>query len=139
MSNKNIDRREIRCPVELTMSLITNKWKVLIVRDLLPGRRRFTQLRHSLSGISQKVLTANLRELEHDGLLKREVFAEVPPRVEYELTALGQSLREVIEVMIRWGSHYQQEQFGTGDEELARRMIFGPQRDEVKAEAAQTR
>lgn len=125
MTNKNIDKSAIRCPVELTMSLITNKWKVLIVRDLLHGRLRFTQLKHSLSGISQKVLTANLRELEHDGLLKREVYAEVPPRVEYELTDLGQSLREVIDVMIKWGSNYQKEQFGTGDEELARRLIFG--------------
>lgn len=98
------------CPVETTLLLISNKWKVLILRDLMAGRKRFRELKNSVSGISQKVLTANLRALEADGLLTRHAFAEVPPRVEYELTPLGQSLSPVLDSLSRWGSHYQQAQ-----------------------------
>ena len=74
------------CPVEITMGLIGDKWKILIIRDLLTGTKRFGELRKSLTGISQKVLTNNLRDMEKSGLVHREVFAEVPPRVEYSLT-----------------------------------------------------
>lgn len=77
------------CPVETTLTLIGNKWKVLILRDLLSGTKRFSELKRSLNGVSQKVLTTQLRAMEADGLVHREVFAEVPPRVEYSLTELG--------------------------------------------------
>lgn len=80
------------CPVEITMGLIGDKWKILIIRDLLTGTKRFGELRKSLNGISQKVLTNNLRDMEKSGLVHREAFAEVPPRVEYSLTETGWSL-----------------------------------------------
>ncbi len=95
------------CPVETTLSLISNRWKVLILRDLLPGTRRFGELKRSLGGVSQKVLTASLREMEADGLLTRRVYPEVPPRVEYTLTATGESLRPVLDAMSSWGTAYQ--------------------------------
>ena len=87
------------CPVEITMGLIGDKWKILIIRDLLTGTKRFGELRKSLTGISQKVLTNNLRDMEKSGLVHREVFAEVPPRVEYSLTDTGWSLRPVLELL----------------------------------------
>ena len=96
-----------RCPVETTLLLIGDKWKVLIIRDLLTGTKRFGELRKSLTGISQKVLTQHLRAMEESGLVNREVFAEVPPRVEYSLTALGQSLKTILDVMWQWGETYQ--------------------------------
>lgn len=102
ISNKKI----LDCPVATTISLIGNKWKLLIIRDLLGGTKRFGELRKSLSGISQRVLTENLRELEGDGLLDRKVYAEVPPRVEYSLNKTGLSLRPVIETMADWGTRY---------------------------------
>lgn len=94
------------CPVELTLSLIGNKWKFLIVRDLLVETKRFSVLKRSIGHISQKVLTDNLRQLEASGIVKRQVYAEVPPRVEYSLTPLGQSLDSVLDAMITWGDHY---------------------------------
>ena len=97
------------CPVATTLALISNRWKVLIVRDLLDGPRRFGELRRSVGDISQKVLTQNLRQMEQDGLLTRTAYAEVPPRVEYELTAVGQSLRMVLDAMWAWGEDYQRE------------------------------
>lgn len=97
------------CPVETTLLLISDKWKVLILRDLLDGTLRFGELRRSLGSVSQKVLTANLRQMERDGLVHRKVYPEVPPRVEYSLTETGKSLRPVIEAMRDWGSSYQAE------------------------------
>ena len=97
------------CPVETTLLLISDKWKVLILRDLLGGTLRFGELRRSLGSVSQKVLTANLRQMERDGLVHRKVYPEVPPRVEYSLTETGKSLRPVIEAMRDWGSKYQAE------------------------------
>jgi len=94
------------CPVETTLLLISDKWKVLILRDLLPGTKRFGELRKSIGHISQKVLTANLREMEDDGLVKRKVYAEVPPRVEYNLTKLGLSLKPILDAMWSWGEQY---------------------------------
>lgn len=91
------------CPVELTLSVIGGKWNVLILRDLLPGTKRFGELRRSLGGVSQKVLTDRLREMEARGLLERRVYAEVPPRVEYSLTELGRSLAPVLEALHAWG------------------------------------
>lgn len=98
------------CPVETTMMLIGEKWKVLILRDLLEGTRRFGELKKSLGTISQKVLTQNLRAMEEDGLLTRKVYAEVPPRVEYTLTERGYSLRPILDAMYAWGERYQGEQ-----------------------------
>lgn len=95
------------CPVETTLYLIGNKWKVLIVRDLLDGVKRFGALKKSVGGISQKVLTQNLREMEAAGLVSREVFAEVPPRVEYALTEIGMSLAPILAAMWNWGAGYQ--------------------------------
>ena len=125
MPASKIDRSTIACPVELTMSLISNKWKTLIIRNLLSGRKRFSELAKGLPGISQKVLTANLRELERDGLVLRTVYPEVPPRVEYELTEIGMSLKQIIEVMLVWGCSYQQKMYGHSNEALARKLIFG--------------
>ena len=94
------------CPVETTLTLISDKWKVLIIRDLLPGTKRFGELKKSIGGVSQKVLTAQLRQMEEGGLLTRTVFPEVPPRVEYTLTELGYSLRPVLDAMQNWGEAY---------------------------------
>lgn len=85
-----------RCPVEVTLSLISSRWVVLILRELIYGTRRFGQIRKALGGVSTKVLTQNLRTMEENGLLTARPLAEVPPRVEYTLTALGQSLRPVL-------------------------------------------
>ncbi|MDE5859746.1 MAG: helix-turn-helix transcriptional regulator [Oscillospiraceae bacterium] len=94
------------CPVETTLMLIGDKWKVLIIRDLRDGTKRFGELKKSLSGISQKVLTANLRDMEKNGLLTRETFPEVPPRVEYTLTELGCSMFPILDAMAAWGTEY---------------------------------
>ena len=95
------------CPVETTLTLISNKWKILILRDLMPGTKRFGELKKSIGGVSQKVLTAQLREMETDGLVRRTVYPEVPPRVEYTLTALGRSLKPILDAMWDWGEAYQ--------------------------------
>jgi DNA-binding HxlR family transcriptional regulator len=97
------------CPVELTLSVIGGKWNVLILRDLLPGTKRFGELRRSLGGVSQKVLTDRLREMEARSLLRRHVYAEVPPRVEYSLTDLGRSLAPVLAAMQAWGDAHRAE------------------------------
>lgn len=95
------------CPVETTLLLIGNKWQVLILRDLLMrGTLRFKELQRSIGSISQKVLTSNLRTMEESGLIHREVYAEVPPRVEYSLTPLGLSLKPVLDAMQAWGEGY---------------------------------
>ena len=94
------------CPVETTLTLISDRWKVLIIRDLLTGTKRFGELKKSLGSISQKVLTANLRAMEESGLLTRKVYAEVPPRVEYTLTETGQSLKPILDSMYKWGEEY---------------------------------
>lgn len=96
------------CPVETTLTLISDKWKVLILRDLMPGTKRFGELKKSIGTVTQKVLTAQLRQMESSGLLIRTVYAEVPPRVEYTLTDLGRSLRPVLDAMEAWGKAYQE-------------------------------
>ena len=98
------------CPVETTLTLIGNKWKVLILRDLLPGTKRFGELKKSIGSVSQKVLTAQLRDMEGNGLLSRKVYAEVPPRVEYTLTDLGYSLKPILDAMWNWGEEYKAKQ-----------------------------
>ena len=90
------------CPVETTLTLIGDKWKVLILRDLMPGTKRFGELKKSIGTVSQKVLTAQLRDMEENGLVHREVYAEVPPRVEYSLTELGKSLKPILDSMWAW-------------------------------------
>ena len=94
------------CPVETTLTLIGDKWKVLILRDLLTGTKRFGELKRSVGNVSQKVLTAQLRDMEESGLLTRKVYAEVPPKVEYSLTELGCSLRPILDAMSNWGENY---------------------------------
>lgn len=94
------------CPVETTLTLIGDKWKVLILRDLMPGTKRFGELKKSVGNVSQKVLTSQLREMEQSGLLIRTVYPEVPPRVEYTLTDLGRSLKPILDAMQSWGEAY---------------------------------
>ena len=94
------------CPVETTLTLISDKWKVLILRDLMTGTKRFGELKKSIGHVSQKVLTAQLREMEENGLLTRTVYAEVPPRVEYTLTDLGYSLKPILDALREWGEAY---------------------------------
>ena len=98
------------CPVETPLTLIGDKWKVLILRDLLPGTKRFGELKKSIGSVSQKVLTAQLRAMEESGLVHRQVYAEVPPRVEYSLTELGRSLKPILDSMWLWGEDYQKQQ-----------------------------
>ncbi|MGT2925443.1 winged helix-turn-helix transcriptional regulator [Streptococcus caviae] len=94
------------CPVETTLSLVGNKWIVLILRDLFKRTMRFGELKKSLAPISQKVLTQQLRQMEANGLVNRKVYAEVPPRVEYSLTDLGWTLKPIIDSMSDWGNWY---------------------------------
>ncbi len=96
------------CPVATTVRLIGNKWKLLILRNLMARPWRFNEMQRSIPGISQKVLTDNLRSLERDGIIVRTVFPEVPPRVEYALSELGSSMRPIIDAMQSWGLSYQQ-------------------------------
>ncbi|MDF2543528.1 MAG: hxlR-like helix-turn-helix family protein [Herbinix sp.] len=96
------------CPAETTLLLISDRWKVLIVRDLMDGTKRFGELKKSIGNVTQKVLTANLRSMEDNGLLTRKVYAEVPPKVEYTLTETGYSLKPVLDAMIAWGCAYKE-------------------------------
>ena len=98
------------CPVETTLTLIGDKWKVLILRELMPGTKRFGELKKSIGNVSQKVLTAQLRAMEENGFVHRQVYAEVPPRVEYSLTDLGRSLKPILDSMWAWGEGYQKQQ-----------------------------
>ena len=98
------------CPVETTLTLIGDKWNVLILRDLMPGTKRFGELKKSVGNVSQKVLTVQLRAMEESGLVHREVYAEVPPRVEYSLTELGKSLKPILDSMRVWGEAYKSKQ-----------------------------
>lgn len=100
------NKKNLECPVEITLSLIQNKWKILILRDLLSGTKRFGEIKRSLKIISQKVLSENLHEMEKDKLITRKVFAEVPPKVEYSLTELGFSLKPILDSMYNWGEDY---------------------------------
>ena len=102
------------CPVATTVQLIGSKWKLLILRDLQARPWRFNELKKELEGISQKVLTDSLRSMEEDGIVTRTVYPEVPPRVEYALSALGESMRPIIQAMETWGREYQ-EAVGRGE------------------------
>ena len=109
MDEANTKKALPACPVETTLTLIGDKWKVLILRDLLPGTKRFGELKKSVGNVSQKVLTVQLRAMEESGLVHREVHAEVPPRVEYSLTELGKSLKPVLDSMWAWGEDYKKQ------------------------------
>ncbi len=106
--NKKQNKELPACPVELTVGLIGDKWKILIIRDLLTGTKRFGELKKSLTNITQKVLTTKLREMEASGLVKRKVYPEVPPRVEYSLTDTGLSLKLILDSMVIWGNNYRE-------------------------------
>ena len=95
-----------KCPVETTLKMIGKKWKIIILRELLAGTKRFGELKKSVNGITQKVLTANLRQMEEVGLVVRKVYNEVPPRVDYTLTDVGYSLAAVLDYMAEWGDGY---------------------------------
>lgn len=94
------------CPVEYTASMIANKWKILILRDLMDGTKRYNELIRTVKGISAKVLTENLRELEGDGIIKRTVYPVVPPKVEYSMTEKGNALKPIIDLMRDYGKKY---------------------------------
>jgi DNA-binding HxlR family transcriptional regulator len=96
----------LSCAVETTIKVIGGRWKVLILRELFVGVKRFAELRRSLPTITQKMLTQQLRELENDGIIHREVFAQIPPKVEYSLTPLGVTLKPVLDTMHQWGINY---------------------------------
>jgi DNA-binding HxlR family transcriptional regulator len=100
-------RKGQQCPAEMTLEIIGGRWKVLIVWQLFPGARRFSELFRTLDGITQKMLTQQLRELEKDGIVHRQVYAQIPPKVEYSLTPLGESLRPVVDAMCEWGMRQQ--------------------------------
>ena len=106
METKTVKKELPACPVETTLMLIGDKWKVLILRDLLPGTKRFGELKKSIGNVSQKVLTAQLRDMESNGLVNRKVYPEVPPRVEYSLTELGQSQKPILDAMWDWGEEF---------------------------------
>ena len=103
-----LTREELpECPVATTVQLIGNKWKLLIIRNLIyNGEQRFSDFPKTIPAISKKVLTDNLRALENDGIINRQVFAEVPPRVVYSLSELGQTLKPVLDAMVDWGTEY---------------------------------
>ena len=94
------------CPIEITLNLLSSKWKTLIIRELLTGTKRFSEMKRVMPGVTQKMLTQSLRGLEEDGLIERKVYPVVPPKVEYTLTELGLSLGPVIDEMRRFGIHY---------------------------------
>ena len=97
-------KKMISCEVEITLQIIGGRWKVLIIRELLLGVRRFGELQRALPGVTQKMLTQQLREMEKDGIIHREVYPEIPPKVEYSLTSLGESLQPILHAMHEWGA-----------------------------------
>jgi DNA-binding HxlR family transcriptional regulator len=98
--------KKAACPVETALALIGGRWKVLILRELFQGVKRFGELHRAMNGITQKMLTQQLRQMERDGIIKREVYPVIPPKVEYSLTPLGKSLRPVLDSLQRWGASY---------------------------------
>jgi DNA-binding HxlR family transcriptional regulator len=110
MEAKVVDTHRTSCPVERTLEVIGGRWKVLILRELFQGVWRFGQLHRALHGITQKMLTQQLREMEEDGIIHREVYLQVPPKVEYSLTPLGESLKPIIDSMHEWGVRHLNEQ-----------------------------
>ncbi len=95
------------CPVATTLKLLSNKWKILIIRELLNDTKRYGELKRNIEGISEKMLSQSLKEMENDKLIIRKVYAEVPPRVEYSLSEIGKTLKPIIDSMKLWGIEYQ--------------------------------
>jgi DNA-binding HxlR family transcriptional regulator len=95
--------RETNCPAEFTLAMIGGRWKIPLIFHLLAGAKRFSELSRELTGVSQKMLTQQLREMERNGIVERKVYAQVPPKVEYALTSLGRSLKPVVDAMCQWG------------------------------------
>jgi DNA-binding HxlR family transcriptional regulator len=106
-------QRIAKCPAEVTLSVIGGRWKVVLLYHLFQGTKRFSQLQRAIPGITQKMLTQQLREMERDGLVHREIYPSVPPKVEYSLTDLGMSLRPVINAMCDWGLKYRDGELDT--------------------------
>src|SRR5439155_23258653 len=102
----SMDKKSIHCHVESTLAIIGGRWKVLILQELLAGVKRFNELRRALAGITHKMLTQQLREMEGAGIIHREVYAQIPPKVEYSLTPLGKTLRPVLDAMHKWGERH---------------------------------
>jgi DNA-binding HxlR family transcriptional regulator len=96
-------RKAVSCPAEITLRIFSGRWKLLILHQLVSGVNRFGELHRALSGVSEKILAQHLRELERDGIVHRKVYAEVPPKVEYSLTASGKALKPIIDAMHEWG------------------------------------
>ncbi len=95
------------CPVATTLNLLSNKWKILVIRELLNDTRRYGELKRNIEGISEKMLSQSLKEMENDKLITRKVYAEVPPKVEYSLSEIGITLKPIIDSMKLWGIEYQ--------------------------------
>lgn len=110
----DVHMENMGCPVEITLALLGNKWKVLILREVFTGTKRFGELSRGIPGISQKMLTQQLKQMEKDNLIERKVYAEVPPRVEYSLTETGKSLKPILDEMHKWGRQYQLLRFSDG-------------------------
>lgn len=106
LGSDTMSKTYTNCPVEYTASIISNKWKVLILRDLITGTKRYNELNRSVVGISAKVLNQNLKDLEKDGIVKRKVYPVVPPKVEYSLTEKGMELKSVLDMMKEFGLKY---------------------------------
>ncbi len=106
MELKTQSKYKLSCTVETTLQVIGGRWKVLILRELLEGVKRFGELHRDLNGITQKMLTQQLREMEQDGIVHREVYLQVPPEVEYSLTDLGKTLKPILDAMHDWGIKY---------------------------------
>ncbi len=126
-----MENEHIGCPVEITLALLGNKWKVLILRELFKGTRRFGELSRGVPNISQKMLTQQLRQMEQDSLVSRKIYPEVPPRVEYSLTDIGTSLRPILDSMHKWGAKYMMQNGKKGKGEKLVQATCG-----VKASAA---
>ncbi|MBD2776496.1 winged helix-turn-helix transcriptional regulator [Iningainema tapete] len=103
MEAKAENHSRLSCEVETTLRVIGGRWKVLIIRELMAGVKRFGELQRALNGITQKMLTQQLRELEEDGIIHREIYPQIPPKVEYSLTPLGESLKPILYAMHEWG------------------------------------
>lgn len=112
-----IDKENLpACPVETTLLLIGDKWKIFILRDLFTGTKRFSELKRSLTGITQKMLTQQLRDLEENGIVNRKVYPVVPPKVEYSLTDLGKTLKPILDSLWNWGETFKKNQFNGKEE-----------------------
>jgi DNA-binding HxlR family transcriptional regulator len=121
-----MDKEHANCPVETTIALLGSKWKLLILRELFKGTRRFGELSRGVPGISQKMLTQQLRQMEEDNLVNRKVYPEVPPRVEYSLTQTGESLKPILDAMHKWGTKYAMQNGSKGEGKKTAQAVCKP-------------